>query len=142
MSVRTVPDSKTEKIIIDTYAWIEYFRGGPEAKVAAKFIDADLVLLTPAMVVAELSDKYRRSGLGEIWEKERLLFVGIKSDIVPIDVTIADMAGKIKVEKRKEFDDFGLGDALILAVARINKARILTGDKHMRTDANTIDITK
>ncbi len=130
------------KIVIDTYAWIEYFRGSAEGKKAANFIDDEFTLLTPAIVIAELSDKFRRSGLSRIWEDERIIFIGVKSEIISIDQSIADRAGKIKLERRIQFKDFGLGDALVLAVAEQYNAKLLTGDKHLKTEKITIDITK
>ena len=138
----TEQNSEKSRVVIDTYAWIEYFRGSEEGKRAAGIIDSDKILLTPAIAIAELSDKYRRSGLSDTWEKERLPFIEIKSEIVPIDQSIADLAGKIKLEKRKQFPDFGLGDALIMATAKEFSAQLLSGDKHLKKDENAIDITK
>ena len=128
------------KYLIDSYAWIEYFRGSPEGKKAAKYIDSDHDLFTPAIVIAELSDKYRKSNLVDIWENERIVFIGIKSEIVSIDQYIADLAGKIKIEKRKEFEDFGLADAIVLSTVIKYNAKLLTGDRHLVSDKNAINI--
>lgn len=140
--MKTERSSERGRIAIDTYAWIEYFRGSDEGRRAARFIDGETELLTPAIVIAELSDKYRRSGLSEAWEKQRLPFIGVKSTIVPIDQTIANLAGKIKLEKRKDFSDFGLGDALVLATAKELSSQLLTGDRHLKKDESAIDITE
>jgi predicted nucleic acid-binding protein len=142
MSVKTERSSEGSRVVVDTYAWIEYFRGSDEGRRAAKIIDSESILLTPSIVIAELSDKYRRSGLSEAWEKQRLPFIGVKSSIVPIDQTIADLAGKLKLEKRKEFVDFGLGDALVLATAKEFSSQLLTGDRHLKKDESAIDITE
>ena len=131
--MKTGRDSGSDEIVVDSYAWIEYFRGSAEGKKAERIIDGNFRLLTPAIVIAELSDKYRRSGASEEWENEKFVYIGIKSEIVKLDEDIADLAGKIKTEKRQVYPDFGLGDAVILATAKKLNARVLTGDKHLKT---------
>jgi len=49
------------KYIIDSYAWIEYFKGSEEGRVASKFIESTAPLL-PTVVVAEVYNKL----LGEV----------------------------------------------------------------------------
>ena len=107
--MKTGRDSGSDEIVVDSYAWIEYFRGSAEGKKAERIIDGNFRLLTPAIVIAELSDKYRRSGASEEWENEKFVYIGIKSEIVKLDEDIADLAGKIKTEKRQVYPDFGLG---------------------------------
>lgn len=129
------------RIVIDTYAWVEYFRGSVEGERAAKIIDSDHELFTPTIVIAELSDKYRRENLVGIWEKERLEFLHLKSTIINLDSEIADLAGKIKLEKRKKYPGIRLADCVIIATGSKLDAQILTGDKHIKNEPHSIDVT-
>ncbi|MBI4162561.1 MAG: PIN domain-containing protein [Candidatus Aenigmarchaeota archaeon] len=130
----------SDKIIIDTYAWIEYFKGSEEGVKAKKFIEGDVILFTPAIVIVELSDKYRRDQITE-WETRRH-FISLKSAILPLDEHTADIAGVMKQELKKQYKDAGLADAIVSAHASVLNGDILTGDKHLKNLENSIDITK
>jgi len=135
-----VPDSdKAEKILIDTYAWIEYFKGSEEGLRAKKFIEGQFKLVTPSIVIAELSDKYRRTGVTG-WSI-RNKFIKFKSKILLLDEIIADEAGKLKQDMKKNYKDVGLADAIILAHSAESNAKILTGDRYLRQQKHAIDIT-
>lgn len=131
----------SEKVIVDTYAWIEYFRGTKEGEKAKEFIDGDHFLLTPTTAVAELGDKYRRQGKKKEWEV-RKHFVRLKSDLVNLNYRIADRAGEIKQEMRKKHSNAGLADAIIASHAEAEKAKILTGDRHLIDREETINVSR
>lgn len=128
-----------KKIIVDTYAWIEYFKGSVEGKKAKKFIEGSFELFTPSIVIAELSDKYRRENINEWPIRKR--FVKFKTKILNLDEKIADEAGKLKQDIRKKYRDASLADAIILAHSLDAKAKIITGDKHLKNLNSSIDIT-
>lgn len=129
------------RVVVDTYAWIEYFRGTEEGRNAREYIEGDFDLVCPAVVVAELSDKYRRNDLAETWRRERKPFVEVKCDAEPLDAELADRAGELKTEMRRDHDDFGLADATILATAERHDAKLLTGDGHLTGLERAIDVT-
>ena len=54
--------------MIDSYAWIEYFKGSEEGKRAKRYTEKGNCV-TPTIVLAELSDKYHREGW-KYWEEE------------------------------------------------------------------------
>ena len=137
MRGKTVP-IQDERVVIDTYAWIEYFRGSASGAKARRIIDGEYELLTPAVVIAELSDKYRKEGMID-WDARRR-FVLLKSAIISLDETVADNAGELKQQLRKEHKDAGIVDAIILAHSISTNARILTGDSHLKSLKNSIDI--
>ena len=132
--------SEGSRVLIDTYAWVEYFRGTEEGELARRYIESDREVLTPTIVLAELSDKYRRSGKAEVWQTERRQAVEILSRIVGLSADSADEAGAIKTEMRRKQRDFPLADGTILAIARERGARVLTGDRHLRTLPEVIDL--
>ena len=133
-------DNSGDSIVIDTYAWIEYFKGSVEGERAKKIIEGkESKLFTPTIVVAELSDKYRRE---EIYEwVVRKKFIMLKTKILQLDIAVADDAGRLKQDMRKTHNDVGLADAIIAAHAESINASILTGDKHLKGRKKSIDIT-
>ncbi len=111
-----MPDSDKhaqKSIVIDTYAWIEYFKGSEEGLKAKKFIDDEFELFTPSIVIAELSGKYRTEGIEE-WGL-RKQFIKVKTKILFLDENIVDKSGELKQELKKKFRNAGLADAIILA---------------------------
>lgn len=134
--------SGESNVLIDTYAWIEYFRGTKEGELAKEYIESGRKVMTPSIVLAELSDKYRRSGKERKWETERRNTVEILSKIVNLSQDSADEAGKIKKRMRKEYSDFPLADGMILAITREQEAKIITGDPHMRDLSEVIDLKR
>ncbi len=137
-----MPSSEESRVLIDTYAWVEYFRGTEEGKLAREFIESDRQVMTPTIALAELSDKYRRSGKRDVWEGERRHMVEVLSAIVPLSPDSADEAGAIKTEMRREKPDFPLADGMILAIARERGAKVLTGDRHIRDLPEAISLKK
>lgn len=123
--------------VIDTFAWVEYFKGSAKGKIVDEYLNKYSVA-TPTIVLAELSAFYEKQ---EIEHSERdLLFITSKTVVVALNEEIAVNAGKIKGIVRKKCSDkkhFGLSDAIILATARKLNAKVLTGDKHFEglTDA-------
>jgi predicted nucleic acid-binding protein len=112
--------------VIDTFAWIEYFAGSPRGEKARPFIERGDAI-TPALVVAEFTDKYVREGLSP---DERLKFMRAKSMVAPLDDETAEAAGRISAERRRRVKGWGLVDSCVLATARARGAKVVTGDGH------------
>lgn len=127
------------RIIIDAYAWIEYFKGSDEGEKAKKFIEGQFELFTPSIVIAELSDKYRRERIMD-WDI-RNRFIKLRTKILSLDENIAAKAGELKQNLRKTYKDAGLADAIILAHSLDRNGCILTGDKHLKNLNNAIDLS-
>jgi len=113
-------------VIIDTFAWIEYFAGSSRGEKARPFIEGGEAV-TPALVVAEFTDKYVREGMNP---DERLKFIRAKSMIAPLDDETAEAAGRISAERRRKVKGWGLVDSCVLAIARAGGAKVVTGDGH------------
>ena len=100
--------------IVDSFAWVEYFRGTDAGR-----------------VVAELRDKYVREHLPD-WSRD-LAFIKEMTVLVPEDELIAVRAGETKNRMRTEGRrDFGLIDGIIYETAREADAILVTGDPHFR----------
>lgn len=124
-------EKKSDLIVTDTSALVSYFKGSARGKKAKPFIE-NYSLIVPAIVIAELSDYYHRIGEGLIWQQKRKPYLELTTMIYPLEVDLADRAGKIKTEKRKNYSGFSLADGIIIATAQHAGAKILTADNHLR----------
>ena len=113
-------------IVVDAYAWIEFFRGSQQGKKLSDLLGQELI--TPSIVLAELSFKYAKE---KIEFTNRFNFIKTKSKICPLDSTLASTAGKIRYERRN-ISGWGIADSIILATAKLFKANVITGDEHFR----------
>jgi predicted nucleic acid-binding protein len=112
--------------VIDTFAWIEYFAGTARGEKARPFIEGGDAI-TPALVVAEFTDKYLREGMNPA---ERLKFMRMKTMILPLDDATAEAAGRISAERRHRVKGWGLVDSCVLATAKVKGLKVVTGDEH------------
>ena len=118
------------KYVLDSFAWVEYFRGSKKGEVVRGCLEEGNCI-TPTIVLAELSDVYGREK-NRFWERD-LEFIISKTTLVDLTQEIASNAGKIKNDIRKEQQPtFGLADAIVLATARKLGAKVLTGDQHFK----------
>jgi len=131
------------KIVVDAYAWIEVFLGS-EAGLRAKGImgEAESVL-TPGTVLAEVARKYAREGSTTPTIRKRLATMLETSEPVDVDADLAFEAAKTTIQLERRAASSGsrkpsLFDGIVLASARRNNAKVLTGDEHFRDLAETI----
>ncbi len=114
--------------LLDTPAWIEYFRGSETGKQIKKMVDNP----NNKVYTAECS-------IAELWEwadRERIDFSEIMAIINAISslrsISLSDWkdAARIKKERRKTHKDFGLMDSLILCKQLQLRCKLITGDPH------------
>ena len=116
--------------ILDSFAWVEYFRGTGAGRIVADEIETSAAG-TPLVVVAELRDKYVREHLPD-WSRD-LAFIKEMTTLLPEDELIAIRAGETKNRMRAEGRrDFGLIDGIIYEMAREADAVLVTGDPLFR----------
>jgi predicted nucleic acid-binding protein len=115
--------------VVDSYAWIEYFRGSEAGKRARGFIEGGQAA-TATITVAELREKYTREG----WPyfDEDLLFIMSLTAIVNLTKDIAVTAGEINAAMKAKVKGWGMADSITLATAQVAKAKVVTGDKHFK----------
>lgn len=112
--------------MIDSWAWIEYWKGGKLAGEAASHIDGDEESVVSAINLAEVHLAIARS-YDEATADEKVATMEKRCHVVPVDSDVAIEAAKIK---KKE--NLGLADALILATARQVGGRVVTGDPDLK----------
>ncbi|OGS48801.1 MAG: hypothetical protein A3K68_04275 [Euryarchaeota archaeon RBG_16_68_13] len=123
------PEARFDRVL-DSFAWVEYFRGTEAGRAVAGELEAALVG-TPLVVVAEIRDKYVREQIPD-WSSD-LAFIKSMTALLPEDEPIAVRAGETKNRMRDEGrSDFGLIDAIIYETARAVDATLVTGDPHFR----------
>ncbi len=114
-------------IVMDTYAWIEYFLGTKKGEAVKGYFNEDLI--TPSIILIEISCKSAK----EKWNfKELLQFIKSKSNIKGMNEEVIEKIGKIYLEQRNKKSKFSMIDATIWAIAENLKAKIITGDEHFK----------
>ena len=122
-------------MMVDSFAWMEYFMGTEKGKKVKEIIESDEILYTSPVILAEIYSKSQRTdGRG----KERVEFILKRCVVVELDEEIGIEAGKIHAEMKPKVKDFGMIDALILASANKKGLKVLTGDKHFEHFENVI----
>jgi len=61
-------------IVLDSYAWIEYFLGSVSGRIVKEYLESEEVC-TPSIVLVEVARKYLREGINEDDVFRRLLFI-------------------------------------------------------------------
>lgn len=130
------------KVAIDTNIFLNVKnREEPFFGYSKRILDAvdngKLKCVLSAVIVAELCAGYYE--YGEIEEKDEFLFHVVTSPnylIIPLNVEVADEAGKIRQLTR-----LGLPDAIIVASASLNRvATLITHDERLRKAKDVIRI--
>ncbi len=124
------------RIVVDTYAWIEFFSGSEKGAKVRELLVASNAFV-PDIVLAEVARKYLREGVDEDTVRRRIEFITDVAKNVPIDEEIALLSAKCYFElleksKKEGTSTPGLADGIVLATGRKLKAKVLTGDKHFR----------
>ena len=117
-------------MLLDTYAWIEFFNG-TEKGVKVKQLLKEKACFTSAICLAELSEWIERNNIDR---NSKMNAVKNLSSIIGLDQQTLELAGILKIKKRKTAKGFGLIDAIILATAKQYRLKIVTGDKHFKEE--------
>lgn len=104
-----------EKYVIDADAWIEYLIWSKDGEKVKSFLEKESnEIYTCAVTFAEIVSKTAQGG---DFETAYDIFVS-NSQVVNIVEGISKEDGLLHSEMRKTRRDFGLADALVLAIAR------------------------
>lgn len=131
-------------IVVDSYAWIELFAGTEVGRVVKEWIERSREAYTPSIVLAEVARKYVREGASWSVVVERIEAIEELTTVIYIDRRVALESAKAYMELVNHAKNLGLrsrpslADAIVLAVARILRAKILTGDEHFRGLDNVV----
>ena len=118
------------KYVVDSYAWIEYFKESKEGIGFGKIIDdVENEIFSSIITIAEVCSVFKRENRNPDMAYTSILDL---SEIYFLNPELSKEAGIVHAEIRKKIKDFGLADAFILLTARKLGAKILTGDPHFK----------
>ncbi len=109
-------------VLIDSWAWIEYFKGSKLGEIVKSYVHDDQEIIVSTINLAEIYRWILRFHEERIAEEKRMA-IKDRCGIVDVDEEIAVAAARIKHEL-----GWGLGESLIYATARREGAKVLTGD--------------
>ena len=78
---KPAPRSEPQKVVLDSFAWIEYFSGSLRGEKVRQFVE-DGNATTPTIVIAEVSEKYAGMKLDP---EPRLVFIVARGGSVVLD---------------------------------------------------------
>jgi len=118
------------KYVIDAYAWIEYLIGSEAGNEVRTVLEEEAnEVYTCAVTLAEVISKTVREGRDCETAYE---VITSNSSVIDVDEELSKKTGVLHTEMRKTKRNFGLADAYVLAIARKNNSKILTGDIHFK----------
>jgi toxin FitB len=123
--VIVITASASERFVVDSSGWIEYFGNGPKADSFAKYLERPDMLLISSIIVYEVYKKL----LGEqrIYLAEQFLaqaFAFYDREIY-LSAGLAAQAAKISLQHQ-----LSMADAVIYATAQEHRAQLVTSDAH------------
>ena len=135
------------KIVIDAYAWIEFFVGSEKGLAVKELLENAEEIYTPGTVLAEIARKYIREGADEKTVDARLEVIASASNITHVDVGLALEAARCHLEliacaKQSKLSAPSLFDAIVLATGRLLRSKIVTGDEHFKNLSETVWVGK
>ena len=111
--------------ILDTSAWIEYFKGSKKGIKIKNLIENSCVH-TSAISLAELSKWFYQNGVAFDLILEELKN---NSNIIPLDEFLLIQSGKNFIDLRKIKKKIGLIDTIIYTAARTHNLALITTDQ-------------
>ena len=131
------------KIVVDSYAWIEHFLGNEKGVKTDEILQDSDEVFTPDIVLAEIARKYTRESIEDGLILIRMQQIEDASNVIGLNAEISLLAAKCYQEleantKKLKLNQPSLFDAIILAMGRSLKAKILTGDQHFKNLPETL----
>jgi predicted nucleic acid-binding protein len=123
-------------VLIDSWAWIEYWKGGPCAKAAAVYIEGNEEAVVSTINVAEIYYWVLKSYDAENAMK-KVNTIQKRCQIIPAEKQTA-----IEAAKAKKQYGLALADSLIYATAREFRAKLITGDSDLKNLEGTVFLRK
>ncbi|OPY56412.1 MAG: tRNA(fMet)-specific endonuclease VapC [Methanosaeta sp. PtaU1.Bin112] len=113
-------------VLIDSWAWIEFFRGSTAGLNVKRYIESEEDLVVSTINIAEVYRWILRY-YNETIAEEKLAAMKDRCTAIDVDERIAVDAARIGNELK-----WGLGDSIVRATANQEDAGILTGDSDFK----------
>lgn len=121
-------------VLIDSWSWIEYWKGSRYAEKAAEYIEGTDTAVLSTVNLAEIYFSVLRD-YNEKKAREKADTVRKRCFLIPVDEQIAVDAARLKHSLK-----LPLADSIILATARTRNAKIVSGDKDFKGLPDTLFI--
>lgn len=115
-------------MLLDTFAWLEYFDGTEPGRRVGQALDAGPVYTCPTVLAELTSILTRRKGHEAAGRYVRYALEA--GACVDETAEVGVEAGRIHAEMKEGVPGFGMADAFVLAAARSRGVKVLTGDPH------------
>jgi toxin FitB len=109
-------------VLIDSWTWIEYWKGGKAKKKAAEYIESEQDALVSTLNLLEIYTWFTRY-YSENTAKEQTDKVESRCYAIPVEKEVAIAAAKLKIKYK-----LGIADSVVLATAKQFNAKVVTGD--------------
>ncbi|MDE1810515.1 MAG: type II toxin-antitoxin system VapC family toxin [Candidatus Micrarchaeota archaeon] len=113
-------------VLIDSWTWIEYWKGGKHAHEAMGYIESDEEAFVSAVNLIELYTWVARD-YGETVARSRLESVEARCYIVPLEKGISLDSARLKLKHK-----LGIADSIVLATAKSVNGKVVTGDSDFK----------
>lgn len=115
----------SDKVLVDTSAWIEFFRKkAPYHKAVLELIDSTRICCT-GIVLAELIQGAKSQQEVDVLKEFLYVF-----DFLPDSTELWEKAGELSCVLRQKGKTIGLSDCYISVMVHANNVQLLTLDKH------------
>ena len=121
-------------MLLDTFAWIEYFSGAESGRIVEKILKKEQCH-TSILSISEISVWCIKNNKNI---SERVGVIRSLSKILFINEDIATIGAKVNCDIKKTIKDFGMVDSLIYATAIYFGLKLVTGDPHFKNLENII----
>src|SRR2546428_13472417 len=108
-------------VLIDSWSWIEYWRGGPSSMKAAEFIEGSEMALASTINLTE-TYFWVLGHYGEKKAEEKRESLKKRCFLIPVDEGIGIEAARLKQSPKTR-----LADSLVQSTARRRKAKVVIG---------------
>ena len=117
-------------IVVDAYAWIEYFDGTTIGEKVKRVIeDANNVIFTNVITLAELASIFTRKNKN--YEEAKKIILS-RSSFYEVNMNFTEEVGKLHAELKKNRKHISLADVFVLLTAKKLGGKVITGDKDFK----------
>ena len=123
-------------VLIDSWAWIEFFQGSNAGAAVMGYLDDDQDLIISAVNLAEVY-RWILHFYDERIAEEKKAAMKERCILIDVDEEIAVEAARIKHRLK-----WGLGDSIVYATARREAASVLTGEGNFQGQNDVIFLNR
>jgi len=134
------------RYVMDTSAWVEFFRGSPEGKKVTEYLfpdpDETAILVTPTLVITELKSVYIRGGKGNEFTQDLERIRGLSKIEDRIDEKSAILAGTKHGNNHNKENRISYVDCILWTLAEEGNMKVLSTDLHFKSCPHAVYIEK